>query len=151
MNRKTPPTLDHAIHRMVHHGHYDVTELADILGWSESSLYRSSNPHDDGANFPAKKLTGSMMAQRDFGPLMHMNQRCGFIAYPVPKKVGKMKQEDIANLQRIQAEAGHAIIQFFQGELTRHEAMQKIDAAITELARARKAVDHGIKQEELEL
>jgi len=42
----TPATLEHAIHRMVHHGEHTVEELADLLGWSESSLYRASNPHD---------------------------------------------------------------------------------------------------------
>lgn len=152
MSRRTStPTLDHAIHRMVHHGRHSVDELADLLGWSPSSLYRAANPHDEGANFPANKLTGAMRAQGDFGPLQHMASRCGFALYRVPARVGRMQPGELADLQRAQAEAMHAIHRFFCGEIGQDEVRAAIDAAIGGLARARRAVDHGIRQEELGL
>lgn len=148
--RKPAPTFEHAVHHMVHHGKHDVTELADMLGVSDSSLYRSANPYDEGANFPAKRLTGAMIAQNDFGPLYHMASRCGFVLYKISGRV-RMSPDEISELQRVQSEATHSLLRFFAGEIDQHEAIQKIDAAISGMARARRSVEHGIKQEELQL
>jgi len=147
----TPNTLDDAIYHMVHYGKQDINTLADMLGWSASSLYRATNLHDDGAAFPVKRLTGSMIAQADFGPLRHMASRCGFVLYPVPKRIGRMQASEINELQLTQSEAIQALIKFFDEKATPDETRAAIDAAIGKLARGRKAVDHGIKQEELNL
>ena len=147
----TPNTLDDAIYQMVHYGNHDINTLADMLGWSASSLYRATNLHDDGAAFPAKKLTGAMIAQHDFSPLRHMASRCGFVLYPVPKRVGRMQADEINELQLTQSQAIQALIKFFDEKATPDETRAAIDAAIGKLARGRRAVDHGIKQEELNL
>jgi len=142
-------TLQHAIHDIVHNGPLDVPELADEIGCSESLLYRTSNPHDDEANFPVKRLIPAMRAQKDFGPLHHLASRCGFAIFKIPAKLGRMSQEDIAKLQLAQATAMKALCKFFDGDIDQQEAMQAIDDAIAGLARARKSVQHGTKQEEL--
>ncbi|OIO66905.1 MAG: hypothetical protein AUJ57_12090, partial [Zetaproteobacteria bacterium CG1_02_53_45] len=138
-------------HRMVHHGEHTVEELADLLGWSESSLYRASNPHDDAANFPSRKLIPAMRFQQDFGPLQHIASRCGFAIYRLPRRIGRMEATELADIQKAQVDAIHAIHQFIAGELSQAEAIEKIDTAIGGLARGRLAVNHGIKQEELGL
>jgi len=147
----TPNTLDDAIYRMVHYGKHDINPLADMLGWSPSSLYRATNLHDDGASFPAKRLTGAMMAQGDFSPLRHIASRCGFVLYPLPKRIGRMQAAEINELQITQSETIQALIKFFNEESSPDETRAAIDAAIGKLARGRKAVDHGIKQGELSL
>jgi len=149
--KRSPATLEHAIHEMVHHGEHEIDELADLLSWSESSLYRAANPYDEGANFPAKKLIPAMRAQNNFAPLFHLNQRLGFVAFPIPKRVGCMQPDELAELQTAQAAAVHAMYKFLSGEINQDEAREAIDNAIAKLARARKAVDHGIKQGELTL
>lgn len=147
----TPNTLDDAIYRTVHYGKHDINLLADMLGWSASSLYRATNLHDDGASFPVKRLTGAMMAQGDFSPLHHIASRCGFVLYPLPKRIGRMQAKEINELQITQSEAIQALINFFNEKSSPDETRAAIDAAIGKLARGRKAVDHGIKQEEMSL
>lgn len=150
VRKSTPITLQDSIHRLVLCGRLKIQELADRIGWSQSSLYRAANPCDE-ANFPVSKLIPTMQAQQDFGPLRHIASRCGFALYQIPRRIGRMRPDEIANLQQAQAEAIHAISRFFAGAITPDEARTAIDAAIGKLARSRKAVDHGIKQEELGL
>lgn len=150
VRHSTPLSLQDAIHHLVLGGELRITELADRLGWSESSLYRAANPCDE-ANFPVTRLIPAMLAQNDFAPLRHIAGRCGFALYKIPKKWGKMHPDELADLQKAQADAVHALSQFFSGELTPDQARAAIDRAIGKLARGRRAVDHGIKQEELEL
>ncbi len=150
VRKSTPATLQEAIHRLVLCGDLKITELADRLGWSQSSLYRAANPCDD-ANFPVTRLIPAMLAQNDFGPLHHIASRCGFALYKIPKRVGRMKPDELARLQKAQAEAVAALTKFFDGELDAGAARKAIDEAIGMLARGRRAVDHGTKQEELGL
>jgi len=150
VRHSTPATLQDAIHHLVLCGPVRIHELADRMGWSQSSLYRAANPCDD-TNFPVAKLIPAMQAQNDFGPLRHIASRCGFTLYRTPQKIGRMQPDEIADLQKAQAEAVHALSQFFAGDITPDQARQSIDNAISKLARGRKAVDHGIKQEELAL
>jgi len=150
VRKSTPGTLQECIHRLVLCGQLCITELADRVGWSQSSLYRAANPCDE-ANFPAAKLIPTMQAQNDYGPLFHMAGRCGFALYKIPKKWGKMKPDELADLQKAQADAVHALSKFFANEITPDQARATIDTAIGKLERGRRAVNHGIKQEELEL
>ena len=150
VRNSTPATLQDAIHRMVLAGRLNVMELADAIGWGHSSLYRAANPCDE-ANFPVSKLIPAMLAQDDFGPLRHIASRCGFALYKIPRRVGRMKPDELARLQKAQAEAVAALTKFFDGELEAPAARKAIDEAIGMLARGRRAVDHGTKQEELGL
>jgi len=150
VRKSTPGTLQECIHRLVLCGDLCITELADRVGWSQSSLYRAANPCDE-ANFPASRLIPAMLAQNDFSPLRHIASRCGFALYKIPQKWGRMHPDELADLQKAQADAVHALSKFFASEITPEQARASIDAAIGKLARGRKAVNHGIKQEELEL
>jgi len=143
-------TLDDALYFLVHHGDYSVDELADECGCSASLLYRGASPNDS-TGFPIKKLIPVMKKQRDFGPLQHMASRCDFLLVPAPKKRGRMKPEEVAELQRNQADAVHALTKFFDGMATQDETRKAVEQAMGSLARARMAVNHGIQQGELDL
>jgi len=146
-----PATFDDAIYGMVHHGHHSIEVLADMIGWNVSSLYRAANACDEQVNFPAKKLTGAMIAQQDFSPLFHMASRTGHLVIPQPKKRGRMTQDELNELQQHQLNALTALTKFFAGDMTQDDARKAIETAMGSLARGRLAVNHGIKQEELDL
>jgi len=104
VRKSIPATLQDAIHHLVLCGQKKIPELADAIGWGHSSLYRAANPCDE-ANFPVGKLIPAMLAQQDFGPLHHIASRCGFVVYRIPKRMGRMKPDELSKLQIQQAEA----------------------------------------------
>lgn len=146
-----PATLDDAIYGMVHHGKHSVEELADMLGWNASSLYRAANQNDEQVKFPADKLIACMLIQIDFSPLYHMASRCDQLCIPQPKKRGRMTQDELNDLQRHQLEALTALTKFFVGDIGQDDARKAIETAMGSLARGRLAVNHGLKQEELSI
>jgi len=143
-------TLADAIYSLVHHGKLEIAELADEMGCSDSLLYRGASLNDT-TNFPLERLIPCMKLQNDFSPLYHIASRCDHIVIPQPKKRGRMKAEEVQELQQHQLNAVVALTQFFNGEVSQDDARKAIETAMGSLARGRLAVNHGIKQEELNL
>jgi len=146
-----PATLDDAVQGMVRHGKHSPEQLADLIGWNISSLYRAANPNDEQVKFPADKLIACMIVQEDFSPLYHMASRCDQLCIPQPKKRGRMTVDELNSLQQHQLDAVVALTQFFSGKKNPDDTRKTIEAAMGSLARGRLAVNHGIKQEELNL
>lgn len=149
INYRTP-TLQDAIYNLVHNGGLSISELADEMGCSESLLYKGASLNDS-TNFPLKRLIPTMKRQGDFTPLFHIASRCDFLLVPQPKKRGRMRQEEIQELQQHQLNAVMALTKFFNGDTSQDDTRKAIETAMGSLARGRLAVNHGIKQEELNL
>lgn len=70
-------TLMHVIHSMILSSNRSVTELAELAGVADSTLYNAANPADERHRFDVRWLLPLMRACGSTAPLDHLEARLG--------------------------------------------------------------------------
>jgi len=140
-------SLPQTIWETVHKSKLSVPELADEVGCSVDTLYKTAN-----VNMPAELkvswLIPLIRATGNASILKHIATRLGYVLVRVPR-ARRMKPEEIADHQRTLADYQAALIRFNNGELNAEEVHEIVDKALTEVARAKKMVEADTPQQSL--
>jgi hypothetical protein len=89
-------TVRDVIKEMVINKNQTVTELADMLGCSDNSLYRYGLDGDSGTDMPVSKVIPLTHATRNLALIKHLANSCGCIVIKIPFKSTRQNKLQVA-------------------------------------------------------
>ena len=138
--RNIPNSLEDAINGTVRDYADGVPALAEAIGYSPSMLYRATNPGDACARLDALRLPALLRETRDDRIVRYLAHLRGYLLVKVPR-VRRGKEDEVAELQRHQADAIQALVAFFSGERDQASTLDALRRELEACAGMAKAVE----------
>jgi len=135
-----PNTFEDAINGTVRDYEGGVPALAEAIGYSPSMLYRATNPGDGGARLDALRLPALIRETKDDRIVRYLAHLRGYLLVKVPR-VRRAKEDEVAELQRHQAEAIQALVGYFAGQHGQAETIEALRQEMEAAAGLAKAVE----------
>ncbi len=145
-------TLAEVLHRMVYGQKMKVKHIAEAMGHgTEWPLQKALSLTEEGYRFPAVWLVPMMRLLKDYSPLHHIAQRCGFIAIPI-KQVRIGRKADLGKLAEVYGQAATVLQHMYEeGEIS-GDGFDAVYKLLREVSGHYKAAQkYKTRQTELEL
>ena len=139
-------TLKQVIYKTLHHSKISISEIADELGLSESSLYRWGLPEPSGSKMPLEYLLPLMRVTRNYGILKHIANRAGFLLVKMPRvaKNKKKEREQVFEYSELTTKAVRKLIEYFEDPTL--ERRQEIEDILIRVAEESISIKKGIER-----